>query len=247
MNEIYMAFLVTILAGLSTMIGLFPILFQFKNENRFISICLSFTAGVMLCLSITDLIPESIQLLEKEVSGILVCLFSFCFLFLGIFISSYIDKKILVKNHSLYKVGIISMIAMIMHNIPEGIITFIGTTTSKTLGIRLGIAIALHNIPEGISIGIPIYYATKKKGKALGYTLISALSEPLGAFLAYLFLMPFINNLVLGFLFSVIAGIMIQISIIELLPTSYQYGDDKKILLFFVIGVIVMLLRFFVL
>ena len=159
-------------------------------------------------------------------------------------LDNYIDK--VSSNGSLFKVGILSMIAIILHNVPEGIVTFISTTRNISLGISLAIAIALHNIPEGISIGIPIYYATKSEKKAIGYTFLSAMSEPFGAGLTYFFLVPFINNLVLGFLFSFVAGIMIQISMLELLSVSYQYETSRIIHIFFVMGVVFMLFKFLI-
>ena len=248
MNNNMLAFFLTIMAGLSTMVGIFPIFISIKNENRFIGVSLSFAAGVMLCVSITDLIPESIMMLEKYMSGVFTCLYSFVFIFLGIISSFFIDRVVSRDrgSNSLYKVGIISMIAIILHNIPEGIVTFISTTRNISLGISLAIAIALHNIPEGISIGIPIYYSTKSKIRAIGYTFLSAMSEPFGAVLTYFFLVPFINNLILGFLFSFVAGIMIQISMLELLSTSYQYGASRIIHIFFVMGVVFMLFKFLV-
>ena len=131
------------------------------------------------------------------------------------------------------------MLAIIIHNIPEGIATFIATNSNVFLGFSLALAIALHNIPEGISISVPIYYATGNKKKALLYTLISALSEPIGAILAYLFLSKFINNTILGLLFSLIAGIMLQISFCELLPSSKKYNISTTF--FFILGVLIMI------
>lgn len=124
--------------------------------------------------------------------------------------------------------------------------TFISTTKDTSLGISLGIAIAMHNIPEGISISIPIYYATKSKGKALIYTFISGLSETFGAIITYLFLLPFINEVILGLLFSLIAGIMLYISFVELLPTSVSYEENNITKIFFIIGLVFMLLKLFV-
>ncbi len=248
MNSIRMAFFLTTIAGLSTMLGTIPIFIKLKNENKIIAGSLAFAAGVMICVSITDLIPESIMMLEENYNGALTILLSFLFLMIGIISSNFIDKTLptTTKNIPLYKVGVISMLAIILHNIPEGIATFISTTKDTALGLSLTIAIALHNIPEGISISVPIYYATKKRGKAFLYTFISALSEPLGAILTYLFLLPFINNVILGLLFSFIAGIMIQISMSELLPTSTSYQVPKLTKLFFIIGVIFMLVKFFI-
>lgn len=248
MNSIFLAFLLTTIAGLSTMLGTIPIFIKLKNEQKIIAGSLSFAAGVMICVSITDLIPESIHMLKSYFNDITMILLVFITLMIGIIFSSLIDKMLPTKTKDipLYKVGIISMIAIILHNLPEGIATFISTTKDTSLGISLAIAIALHNIPEGISISVPIYYATKKKTKSLLYTFISALSEPLGAILTYLFLLPFINDIILGLLFSFIAGIMIKISLTELLPTSTSYETPKITKLFFIIGVIFMLLKFFI-
>ncbi len=248
MNNINIAFLLTIIAGLSTLIGTLPIFLKLKSENNIICASLAFAAGVMLCVSITDLIPESLNMLEHNLSNFFTVILSFLFIVIGIIISMLISKTIpdvtKTTNNNLYKVGIISMLAIIIHNVPEGIATFISTTKNINLGISLTLAIAIHNIPEGISISVPIYYATKSKFKAFGYTLVSALSEPLGAIITYLFLSPFINNTILGLLFSLIAGIMIQISITELLPTSLKYNQTNVTRNFFIIGIIFMLLKF---
>ena len=239
------AFLLTTLAGLSTMIGIFPIFIHTKKENYLISGTLSFASGVMITVSITDLIPESINLLRYNIKGIYVCVYSLIFILLGIYTSFIIDKYITKKkeNNSLYKLGIISMLAIILHNIPEGIITYISTTKNIKLGIKLATVIAIHNIPEGISIGVPIYYGTKSKLKTITYIFISALSELLGAVLTYLFLLPLINNLILGLLFSFTGGIMIHISLGELLPNSKNYSNNYITYLFFIIGIITMLLK----
>ena len=130
------------------------------------------------------------------------------------------------------------MLAIIIHNIPEGIATFMATNTNTKLGINLSIAIALHNIPEGISIAIPIYYSTKSKFKALLYTFISGLSELFGVIITYLFLRPFVNIYTMGILFSIIAGIMIHISLFELLPTSFSYKNKKYTFIFYLLGLI---------
>ena len=151
-----------------------------------------------------------------------------------------------MKDKSLFKVGIISMIAIILHNIPEGIATFVATNSSVSLGITLALAIAMHNIPEGISISVPLYYSTGSKKRAIMYTLISALSEPFGALLAYLFLKDIMNDIILGILFSIIAGIMLQISFCELIPTTKKYNNKKTAIIFFILGVIFMLLKFII-
>lgn len=115
------------------------------------------------------------------------------------------------------------MVAIILHNIPEGIATFMASSKNITLGLSLSIAIFLHNIPEGISIAIPIYYSTNSKFKACLFTFISALAEPLGALVSYLFLASFINNFIMGLILSLVAGIMLHISFYELIPTALTY------------------------
>ena len=199
MNIVFLAFLLVSLAGVATMIGVVPIFIHFNNKRIVISACLAFAAGVMVCVSIIDLIPEGMKMIRGYFSEIFVLIISFLVVFLGIIFSYLIDRVVL--NHdgdSLYRAGILSMIGIIMHNIPEGIVTFISTNQNTMLGISLVIAIGIHNIPEGISISVPIYYSTGSRIKALFYTFLSGLSELLGAFIAYLFLMPIINDLILG-------------------------------------------------
>ena len=248
MNNILYGFILTTFAGLSTMLGTILVFFKSKNEKIIIK-SLSFAAGVMITVSITDLIPESFILLKNIYTLPPTILYIAIFIVVGIIVSMLIDKY-LPENHSndnkLYRIGIISMLAIILHNIPEGIATFMASNANTKLGLSLAIAIALHNIPEGISISIPIYYATKSRGKALLYTFISGLSEPFGALITYLFLNPFISNKIMGYLFSLIAGIMIQIAIYELIPQAKKYNDKNKIIIWFIIGVLFMLISHFI-
>ena len=234
------AFTLTTIAGLSTLLGAIPL--YIKKNNNIITSALSFAAGVMLTVSIIDLIPEGINYLNKTYKIIPSILILSIFITLGIIISMTIDKYI-DREGELYKIGIISMIAIILHNIPEGIATYLSTESNFKLGLSLTIAIALHNIPEGISIALPIYYGSKSRGKALIYTLFSALSEPLGALLAYLFLSKTITNNIMGILMSLIAGIMIQISIYELLPTSLKFKNKKLTILSFILGIFFMIMN----
>ena len=234
--------ILTSLAGLATMIGIIPIFVKIKNKDYIIASSCAFASGVMICISILDLIPESIRYLNSYFNSFLVIMLCFIFLFFGIIISmvmdSYIDK--VSNSGNLFKVGILSMIVIIMHNIPEGIVTFIVSNKDIMLGLSICIAIALHNIPEGISIAVPIYYSTGSKKKAIFYTFIAGLSEPIGAILTGLFLVNYVNDMILGLLFALIAGIMIQISSSKLLPTGNEYNKGYA-RVFFIIGFIVML------
>lgn len=248
MSNIEYSFLITSLAGLSTMLGAILIFFKFKNTNRVVCSSLAFASGVMLTVSITDLIPSSISGLLQTYYLFPALLMTLIFIILGIVISTLINKYIPdisskdINNKGLFKVGVISMIAIILHNVPEGIATFMTSTKDLQLGLSLALAITLHNIPEGISISVPIYYSTKSKIKALLYTFISGISEPIGAIVAYLFLAPFMNDLIMSILLAVIAGIMTSISMYELIPASLKYNDSKRTIKYFLIGSIFMLI-----
>lgn len=248
MNNTFMPFILTFLAGFSTMIGTILIFVKVKNINKFICGSLSFASAVMLIVSITDLIPESLTMLSLKYNSFFTIFLSLIFIIIGIIFSMLIDyylpSDIKQEDNKLYKVGIVSLIAIILHNIPEGIATYVAGTSNINLAISLTIAIALHNIPEGISIAIPIYYSTKSKIKAFLYTLVSSLSEPFGALIAYLFLSKFNTDILLGLLFAIIAGIMMHISLCELLPTSKKYNYKNITIIYFIIGIILMLLKF---
>ena len=231
-----MPFFITFLAGLATLIG-YLFIYLDNRDNTVLIGSLGFASGVMFYISLFDLIPESIKLISSNYNIIVSILISFIFIISGIILSSILDKFISFENSSLYRVGIISMIALIFHNIPEGIATYITSNFNLTFGLTLAISIALHNIPEGISISIPIYYSTNSKSKAFLYTLISGMSEFLGAILASLF----IRNpsfLFMGSLYSAIAGIMLYISIYELLPTSLNYKRYLVTIFSFILGVV---------
>lgn len=244
--NILASFILTSLAGLSTIIGYF-IIFIKGNKDKIITFSLSFASGVMLTISIIDLLPSSFNYLGNYHLLFRLLLIIFCFILgvnLSYFISSKVDKE---NSNSLKKVGIISMLAIVLHNIPEGIITFMVSGVDFKLGIKLALAISLHNIPEGISIAIPLYYATKKKLKTFFIVLISGFSEILGSIICYLFLRNFINNFLIGLVFSLIAGIMTTISLRELLPESFKYHENKVLYLGFLIGSLVMIISHIIL
>ena len=251
MSNTYFSFFITFIAGLSTLGGFFIIFIKKANHDSIIVSSLSFAAGVMICTSIIDLIPESINLIDETCSSICTITISFLGLLFGIVISMIIDYFIPdinfdANNNSLFRVGLLSMIAIIMHNIPEGIATFMASSSNISLGISLAFAIAMHNIPEGITISIPIYYSTGNKKKAFIYTLISAISEPFGALLAFIFLKNIINDFILGVLLSLIAGVMLEISFRTLLPSTKKYSNYKRVIVSFLIGFFIMLISIFI-
>lgn len=245
MSNTVFAFLLTIIAGFSTMLGSIFIFFKMKKKKQMISTSLSFAAGVMITVSFIDLIPEANKLLNTIFQPFPAFFMVLIFIAVVILCSIFIDELLPVeqekKSRGLYRIGIFSMIAIILHNIPEGIATFMATHENLSLGISLALAITFHNIPEGISISIPIYYSTKSKRKALLYTFISSISEPFGALIAFLFLSPFINDFILGILFSIIAGIMLHIACYELIPEVLKNQNKKTSFLFFLIGILFMM------
>lgn len=235
-------FLLTIIAGLSTLIGTIFIFFK-VNISKLTNYSLSFAAGVMIAISLFDLIPESIKLLIKTKTYQNTFLSLILFITIGLIITYLLDQIIPEnKNQTTYRVGVFSLFAIIIHNIPEGIATFLSAQSNITLGITLTIAIALHNIPEGISISVPIYSGSKNKLLAIKYTLISALAEPLGALLACLFLKQIVTETIMGYMLALIAGIMTSISLTQLLPAAIKYKEKKKTIIYLIFGMIFMLI-----
>jgi ZIP family zinc transporter len=150
------------------------------------------------------------------------------------------EREQVDKNKKLLRMGILAATAIAIHNFPEGIATFASAIRDIKLGIPIAVAIAIHNIPEGIAVSVPIYYATGSKKKAFIYSFLSGLSEPLGAVIGYLILAPILNDVVFGILFASVAGIMVFISLDELLPTAREYGEHHLSAYGLVAGMIVM-------
>ncbi|MBE6047170.1 MAG: zinc transporter ZupT [Clostridium sp.] len=247
-QEIIPIFL-SMLAGFSTVLGAFIVFFSKTRNKRLITFALSFSAGVMITISFTDLFPTCNKVLDKMLGKINGGLMSILFLVIGVIMAFLIDNfisedgnsNICAKNNeSLYRVGFVSMIALMLHNFPEGMATYISGYQNTSLGITIALAIALHNIPEGIAIAMPIYYSTKSRLKAFGYTFISGISEPFGALLSYLFLKPFINDFILSIVFALVAGIMIYISFAELIPEAKSYNHNLIYIFSLVLGICLM-------
>ena len=201
----------------------------------------------MIGISITDLIPEStyILLAKKGIGeGIIMSIIAFL---LGIVLIKYLNKLILkqeLNKGELYKLGILNMLALIIHNFPEGIATFMSSYKNINLGIKLAIAIAFHNIPEGISIAVPIYYATNSKKEAIFKTFLSGIAEPLGAILAYIFLSNFITDSLISIILILVGGIMITLAIEVILPKAKSYHEPLYLRLGFIIGLLLALFNY---
>ena len=237
------ALIISLIASFSTCIGCVFLFFNIKkqNINKFITFSLAFSIAIMIGISIFDLLPESVIILVSYYKYISIIIF--IFLFLISFILIKIINKLLCKyENNLYKLGILSMVVLIMHNLPEGIITFISSYKDINLGIKMALAIAMHNLPEGIAIAVPIYYSTKSKKKAFIKTFLSGFSEFIGAILAYLFLAKYVNDISLSLILTMVAFLMITLSIEQMFPQVKKYNENKYLNLGLIIGFIIILL-----
>lgn len=240
--NIFWSFVLSSIAGFSTMLGCLGIFIPVKKKDEFITFSLSLSLSVMLMISIFDLIPSSLPKLGNNI--LLSLTYFIIFFLLGIILTNalnkYIEKQ--KKSSNLYKLGILNFIALVMHNLPEGIVTFMSTYQDFNLGLSLCIAIALHNIPEGISIAVPIYYATGNVKEAIKCTFLSALAEPLGALLAFLIFKNFITESMISMFLILVAGIMITLSVNKMLPEALEYKKIKPLYLGFILGIIMVVL-----
>jgi len=248
MNNIFIPLIIASLAGLSTLLGGLVVFINFKDKEGFISLALSFSLSVMITLSIFELIPEGVKTLTNSYGFAWALLVAIAVFILGRIIVICINKKVslLSNNNNLYRVGLLSMIALMAHNFPEGIATFMTSYNDLSMGISLGIAIALHNIPEGIEISVPIYYATGSKSRGIIFSFISGLAEPLGAIMAYLILKNFINERLISITLIFVAGIMITLAIEEMLPETNKYNKPIQNIIGLISGVILVLINLFI-
>ena len=241
MNIVY-ALLISFFAGFSTLIGALFIFLPIKkqNVNKFITFSLAFSSAIMIGICITDLFPTSYFKLNNYYSNKTILIV------IGLFTISYLLIKILnlflnKYENKLYKLGILSMITLVLHNFPEGIITFLTSTTDIKLGIKLSLAIAMHNIPEGIAIAVPMYYATKSIKSTIIKTFVSGISEPLGAIIAYVFLSKFMTEQLLSQIMIIVCGLMITLAIEQMIPEAIKYKHKNFLKLGFICGVLVII------
>lgn len=247
--EIIGPLLISTIAGLSTTLGSFVIFLKIKSKNieKFITFCLSFSIAIMIGISITDLIPESLfTLINTNLKkGLMTSTIAFIMGIILIKLFVVLIDKQKQNKASLYKLGILNMLALMLHNFPEGIATFLSAYQNMSLGIKLGIAIMLHNIPEGISIAVPIYYSTNSKKEAIKKAFISGLAEPLGALMAFIIFKKYITDAFISIILLLVAGIMITISIEEIYPEVMKYKEKKLFYVGIIIGAIIIIINHF--
>ncbi|HML34862.1 MULTISPECIES: zinc transporter ZupT [Sporomusa] len=257
-DNVVLAFILTSIAGLATGVGGLLAFLVKRNNTRLLSVGLGFSAGIMIYVSFVELLRQAEGSLIAHMGDPMGKWITIASFFGGILLSILLDK--LVPEHMSYhevdvnaaqetqklsaeklkRMGLFTAFAIALHNFPEGLATFIGTLDDPALGVSLAAAIAIHNIPEGMSVALPIYYATGNTLQAFGYSLLSGLAEPVGGLLGYIVLKTFLNEMVLGVTFAAVAGIMVYISLDELLPMARESGTGHSEMFGLVLGMLVM-------
>jgi len=258
-GNILFALGLTLFAGLATGIGSLMALLSRNFNPKFLAGSLGFSAGVMLYVSFVEIFLKaraSLSVIYGDKIGYYYTTIAF---FFGIALIALIDKLIPSyenpheignitqlettpsdNDQRLMRMGLFSALAIAIHNFPEGLATFMGALNDPTLGISIAVAIAIHNIPEGIAVSAPIYYASKSRKKAFWLSFLSGLAEPVGALLGFFILRNFFSDLTFGVTFAGVAGIMVYISLDELLPTAEEYGEHHIAIGGVILGMIVM-------
>lgn len=246
-ENVLLALGLTLIAGLATGVGSLIAFFTSRTNTKFLSIALGFSAGVMIYVSLVEIFVKAKDSLTSALGdkqGYWMTLVGF---FGGMLLIALIDKFIPNKTNphevrmvedinqvkankirdadKLMKIGTFTALAIAIHNFPEGIATFMSALHDPNLGVAIAVAIAIHNVPEGIAVAVPIFYATGIRMKAFKLSFLSGLAEPFGAFIAYLILMPFLTDVMFGVIFAGVAGIMVFISLDELLPAAKKYDE----------------------
>ena len=260
-DNLLVAFGLTLFAGLSTGIGSALAFFTRNPSSRFLSVSMGLSAGVMIYISFVELFVDAQDTLVAEFDEQKGSLYAVVAFFGGILLIAIIDKFVPshenphefpeeevelraelreLKDARLLRIGLFTALALGIHNFPEGIATFISALRDVSVGLPIAIAVAIHNIPEGIAVSVPIYYATGSRKKAFVYSFLSGLAEPIGAIVGYLLLLPILSELIFGILFALIAGIMVFISLDQLLPAAHAYGKHHHAIYGLIAGMIIM-------
>lgn len=244
----------TLLAGLSTSIGGAIGVLGRSNSSRILSLGLGFSAGVMVYVSLVEILPKGRDTLvgvHGEVAGNWMALAAF---FGGVGLIALIDRLVPEsmnphepgsvddgsRRRALMHTGLLTALALGIHNFPEGFATFIAALQTPEIALPVAAAIAIHNIPEGLAVAVPVHQATGSRAKGFWWATLSGMAEPAGALVGYLLLMPNLSDSLLGVVFAGIAGVMVFISIDELLPSAEEYGQHHAATYGFVAGMAVM-------
>ena len=245
-SNLWIGFLLAAAAGLSTTLGSLIGLVVKKPGSGFMSFSLGFSAGIMILVSFVELLQEAIERI-----GFTWAHFAF-FLGIGMFFlidlvvpHDYVgqeDRVVSGEKPGLSRTGLLVAVGIAIHNFPEGMATLAGSLEDIHLGAAIALAIAIHNVPEGLAVSVPVYAATGSRKKAFWFSFLSGVSEPVGAGLAALVLLPFLNEAVTGWAFAWVGGIMVAISLDEIVPSAKSFGRDHMPVLGILAGMVVMAL-----
>ncbi len=257
-SNYYPALGLTLLAGLSTGIGSLLALMVNHTNKKFLTFALGFSAGIMLYVSFVEIMPQAGVTVAQENAKNTAGWITTTAFFGGMLFIWLIDQLVpdFENPHEmsmigtlnaepsdearLHRMGIFTAVAIAIHNFPEGLAVFFSALSNPDLGIVIAATIALHNIPEGMAVAVPIYFATKSRKRAFGYSFLSGLAEPLGAIIGYTLLKPFLSPLVFGSVLAGVAGIMVYIALDELLPAAEEYGEHHIAISGLILGMGVM-------
>lgn len=259
LNAVLFAFGLTLFAGLSTGVGSALAFFTNKTNTKFLSLALGFSAGVMIYVSMIEIFVKAKDALVSVLGLKMGSWATVGGFFFGIAVIALIDKFVPEAENphethtveemdgnseehksKLMRMGLFTALAVGIHNFPEGLATFTAALSDPSLGVPIAVAIAIHNIPEGIAVSVPIFYATGDRWKAFKLSFLSGLSEPVGALIGYALLYRYFNDAMFGFIFASVAGIMVYISLDELLPSAREYGEHHLSIYGLVAGMAVM-------
>ncbi|AEG60436.1 zinc/iron permease [Desulforamulus ruminis DSM 2154] len=244
-HQLMIAFALCTLAGLSTGFGSLIAFFTDRTNTKMLSLGLGFSAGVMIYVSMMDLLPQARHQLVLGGEGVLADWMVLGGFLGGMLLIASIDKFVPepVNPHELQlvgdlagpaeekgqeglkRVGLFTALAIANHNFPEGMATFVSALQDPSIGVAIALAVAIHNIPEGMAVALLVFYATGSRKKAFLHSFLSGMAEPVGAVAGYLLLLPYLNYITFGIVFAVIAGIMVYISLDELLPAARKFGE----------------------
>lgn len=239
-------FMLTFVAGISTAVGSLVFLFLKRLEPSRLVFLLGVSAGAMLYISFVELLGTAIDDIGFFKANMwFIVGMALMFLIDVLVPHQYIheeEKGAAIMERKLYRTGVLVALGIAIHNLPEGLAVFISAVSDIKVGVALAAAIAMHNIPEGIAVAVPIYYATKSRSKAFTYSVLSGLAEPIGALLGIYLLQSYLSKDLIGMLFAFVAGIMVFISLDELLPQVFGNKHHHRAIQGVMLGMLLVML-----
>ncbi|WP_343711497.1 zinc transporter ZupT [Kosakonia radicincitans] len=227
--------ILTILAGAATFIGAILGVLGQKPSNRVLAFSLGFAAGIMLLISLMEMLPAA---LATENMSPMLGYGMFVVGLLGYFaldrMLPHAHPQDLMQGtqrtfpRGLRRTAILLTMGISLHNFPEGIATYVTASNDLELGLGIAFAVALHNIPEGLAVAGPVYAATGSKRSAVFWAGISGLAEILGGVLAWLILGSLLSPVVMAAIMATVAGIMVALSVDELMPLAKEIDPNNN-------------------